>query len=223
MKATDTKRTLEEIEVALATSRELDWRRNLVVFNVNGMSADIPFQHEMDMCIVTKSGYVTEVEIKRSLADFRADLKKRHGHRSYNPGRFGVKEFWYCIPESVLEHAADLLAEHGMMPTGFITYDEKLKLRFRRTVRESVTENRTYEEPGTEPHKGIDLRRYVPMKEIAEYRDMADGYDSFPLFIEQRLALARLAAMHNVTYKKKIIELEKKCRTTRKPGENPWE
>lgn len=38
----NTKRTITEIEIALAHSCSFDFRRNIVVFNVNGWSGKLP-------------------------------------------------------------------------------------------------------------------------------------------------------------------------------------
>ena len=45
--------------------------------------------HECDMLIVTKNRYLTEVEIKISLSDLKADFKKEHQHKDEN-----IKNLW---------------------------------------------------------------------------------------------------------------------------------
>ena len=68
--------TLYEMECAVA--RYMDFRTNLVVPNVSwGFEV-----HECDLLIVTKTGYAYEVEIKRSKADLKKDIEKKHGHNS---------------------------------------------------------------------------------------------------------------------------------------------
>ena len=44
--------------------------------------------HECDMLIVTKNRYLTEVEIKISLSDLKADFKKKHQHKDKNIKNF---------------------------------------------------------------------------------------------------------------------------------------
>lgn len=123
---TVTKRTLEEIEVALAEKREFHFVRNLVAFNVRGESRKLPIYHECDMLVCSASGYLTEIEIKRSWADFLADFKKRHEHESPYGSLSGIKYFYYCLPSGCLEKAYDVLDEHGTVYSGIITYDEDL-------------------------------------------------------------------------------------------------
>lgn len=73
----NTERTLYEIEVALSKSDAFNFVRNIIAFNVNGMSDSLSIWHECDMLVLSKSGYLTEIEIKRSWADFLADFKEK--------------------------------------------------------------------------------------------------------------------------------------------------
>ena len=60
--------------------------------------------HECDMLIVTKKYYLTEVEIKISLSDLKADFKKKHQHKDEN-----IKNFYYAFPEEMKEKALKLI------------------------------------------------------------------------------------------------------------------
>ena len=60
--------------------------------------------HECDMLIVTKNYYLTEVEIKISLSDLKADFKKKHQHKDKN-----IKNFYYAFPEEMKEKALKLI------------------------------------------------------------------------------------------------------------------
>ena len=70
----NTERTLYEIEVALSKSDAFNFVRNIIAFNVNGMSDSLSIWHECDMLVLSKSGYLTEIEIKRSWADSRKGI-----------------------------------------------------------------------------------------------------------------------------------------------------
>lgn len=86
------------------------------------------------MLVLSKSGYLTEIEIKRSWSDFLADFKKKHNHHNYPI----IKYFYYCVPVSIYEKVRDRLEEEvsnrkeldGFNYTGIITYDEELNLTF---------------------------------------------------------------------------------------------
>lgn len=60
--------------------------------------------HECDMLIVIKNYYLTEVEIKISLSDLKADFKKKHQHKDEN-----IKNFYYAFPEEMKEKALKLI------------------------------------------------------------------------------------------------------------------
>lgn len=64
--------------------------------------------HECDMLVVTKSNYLTEVEIKISLSDLKADFKKEHQHKDEN-----IKNFYYAFPEEMKDKAIKLIPEES--------------------------------------------------------------------------------------------------------------
>ena len=64
--------------------------------------------HECDMLIVTKNQYLTEVEIKISLSDLKADFKKKHRHKDKN-----IKNFYYAFPAEMKEKAIELIPEEA--------------------------------------------------------------------------------------------------------------
>lgn len=124
-----TERSLTEIEIALAESDYFNFVRNTVAFNVIGESARLPIFHECDMLVLRPSGYLIEVEIKRSWADFLADFKKEHHHGSYGNDNL-IKELWFCLPLGCLNDARDKLIEHKQEYSGIVAYDEQLRLTF---------------------------------------------------------------------------------------------
>ncbi len=64
--------------------------------------------HECDMLIVSKNHYLTEVEIKISLSDLKADFKKEHQHKDEN-----IKNFYYAFPEEMKDKAIELIPEEA--------------------------------------------------------------------------------------------------------------
>ena len=82
------------MEVALANW--FDYRVNLIVPCVYwGYGC---FYHECDLLIVSKAGYVTEVEIKISRGDLRADAKKSHRH----DGGASIKYLYFAVPDYII-------------------------------------------------------------------------------------------------------------------------
>jgi hypothetical protein len=93
--------TTPEMEIALSTY--FDYRQQLIVPNVSwGMH-----MHECDLLIVSKAGYLTEVEIKVTRADLRADKKKWHGHRSPV-----IKRLFFALPD-YLEKCIDMVPKRA--------------------------------------------------------------------------------------------------------------
>lgn len=90
-------------EMECAVVRFLDYRSNLIVPNVYwGMN-----MHECDLLVVSKAGYLTEIEIKITRADLRADKKKLHGHRCPR-----IKRLFFALPD-YLEHCIDMVPERA--------------------------------------------------------------------------------------------------------------
>ena len=95
--------SVQQIQLALHDSFLFDQRSSVIVPNISwGM---LPY--EADLIGISKNGQVTEVEIKRSLSDLRADYKK--GHRHDAPC---VTYFYYCVPESLVEQAKKVILEN---------------------------------------------------------------------------------------------------------------
>lgn len=93
------------MEIALANW--FDYRVNLIVPCVYwGYSC---FYHECDLLIVSKAGYVTEVEIKISRGDLRADAKKIHGH----DGGSSIKYLYFAVPEKLEAAALEFAPERA--------------------------------------------------------------------------------------------------------------
>ena len=178
----DTSRSLYEIEIALA--RRFEYVKNIVVFNVIGMSETLPFQHECDCLVLSKAGYLTEIEIKRSWQDFLNDFKKKNRQREDI-----IKYFYYCVPEKLLDKVYEKLDEErekdkDFIYSGIITYDEDLILKewqFRYKL--GIVDGKfSYSTPALHNKK---------------------------LYLEQQLALARLGCIKTIKEKKKVIRLQK--------------
>lgn len=98
----DTKLTVKQIEMILHDSGLWNRRQYLMIPNLSwGL-----LNHEADFVAITKSGYLTEVEIKRSFADLKADFKKDVFHCDER-----VYSFMYCLPLSIRDKALALFDE----------------------------------------------------------------------------------------------------------------
>ena len=202
----DTNRDLLDIELALA--EHFNWKKNIIAFNVLGVSGILPLFHECDMLVVSPSGYLTEVEIKRSYADFCADFKKNHRHESQVP----LKEFIFAIPESILQKVVEKLSEEKFIPTYILTYSEELDINVYPVYQASDTEKkREYRDWYWEKEQAIVILTPDDGNEI--YRPV-NLHHTGPLFIEQRLEIARLGAMRQISLRKRIKEAKENALRT---------
>ena len=101
--------------IELALARFFNPRINIIVPNV---SWGLGFNYECDLLVVTKAGYATEIEIKVTRSDIKADFSKRHTHGSKK-----IRRFFYAVP--------DYLSNCDLLPTdcGLISIDENLRCR----------------------------------------------------------------------------------------------
>ena len=113
----DTNLTIDEIELAVVNSGIFNKQTDIFVPNLSwGL-----LNHEADLVVMSKSGYLTEIEIKRSWEDFKADFKKDHEH---NDDR--ISNFYYCVPESILGKVLEFFKERfGEALPAIIAYNDK--------------------------------------------------------------------------------------------------
>lgn len=100
----ETTLTIEQIETVITCYPDSPFfvRRNLVVPNCNWGFLN----HEADLLVMSKARYLTEIEIKRTWADFMADFKKKHTHHDRK-----LSHFYYAVPLSIGERVFNWLYE----------------------------------------------------------------------------------------------------------------
>lgn len=97
----------------------------LIALNINYLYPVI--SHEIDFMFISKANYLTEIEIKISKSDLKADFKKRHKHpigfaryRLNSNGELDelpfadgitIKQQYFAIPHT-LEDCIDLIPNH---------------------------------------------------------------------------------------------------------------
>jgi hypothetical protein len=99
--------TVRDIELAL--SRHFEYRTNIIIPNV---SWGFLYGREADLLILSKSGWLTEVEIKVSAADIKRDLQKRQGHWDRK-----VRQCWFAVPAG-LASSPDIPEHYGVLAIG---------------------------------------------------------------------------------------------------------
>jgi hypothetical protein len=89
-----------EERVATAIARTLfDWRRNVVVPN---LSWGLGLGWEVDLGVLSDSGWLTEVEIKVTLADFKKDSEKYRHRIEASPGHESkIRRKFFALPHTI--------------------------------------------------------------------------------------------------------------------------
>lgn len=80
---------LTESKVQRLLSAYFDWFRSTMILN------SCLFSWESDMLVISRSGYIAEIEIKLSLSDWNADRLKPKWTAS---DRHKIARFYYCVP-----------------------------------------------------------------------------------------------------------------------------
>lgn len=159
---TDTNLTIHQIELAIAQAFGV--RNNIIVPNVSwGFFAT----HEADLVIINKTGYMTEVEIKRSWQDFLHDFKKQTTH---DEGKVSWK--YFAVPQSLSERVWQYLCDNDRKDWGVIEYLE-------------------------------DGRAWI----VHLPDNIMDHIESKKLFLEEKLAIARLGCMRIWSLKEKLNKI----------------
>lgn len=94
---------LTSLDIEIGLGYYFNPRVNMLIPNVSwGFGI-----HECDVLVITKSGYLYEVEIKISASDLKKDIEKIHGHKSNR-----IKHLFFAIPW-YLEPHMDYIPEHA--------------------------------------------------------------------------------------------------------------
>lgn len=99
---TEIKPKIHSGHMELAVAMLLNYRVYTIVPNV---SHGLYLNHECDM-LALKDGKFTEIEIKISIADLKADFKKSHGHKSKY-----ITRLVYAVTEEMLESATEIIPD----------------------------------------------------------------------------------------------------------------
>lgn len=97
--------------VECAVAKLIGWRTHTIVPNV---SWGLGLNHECDMLILDSQERFTEVEIKVSASDLKADFRKDHGHKSKI-----ISRLVYAMPVRLYDKLGDIIPKSA----GIITVE----------------------------------------------------------------------------------------------------
>jgi hypothetical protein len=104
--------------IEIAVAELLDFRLYTIVPNV---SWGLGLNHECDLLALDKKNRFTEIEIKISKSDLKADFNKEHGHRSKY-----ITRLVYAVPQELLLVALELVPkECGIITVTYSPYRKK--------------------------------------------------------------------------------------------------
>lgn len=99
--------------IEIAVAKLFGWRENVIVSNTHwGISG---FNYEIDLLLLSSSNILTEIEIKVTLSDVKADKNKYHTHNNKY-----ISKLYFAIPKYLLTAAFDYIPEKA----GIIIVDE---------------------------------------------------------------------------------------------------
>ncbi len=127
---------LKTPEIELALANHLNIRANIIVPNIHwGL---LPY--EVDLLVLSSKGYATEIEIKVSVSDLKADKLKKHDHSSNL-----IKRLFFAMPLKMQEHIKHVPAKAGILfvdDYGRVREHRKAKLN---TAARKLTEKEIYQ------------------------------------------------------------------------------
>ena len=94
------------LDIEIAVSSYFGIRQNTIVPNLFWSM----FNYELDLCVLSKSGYATEVEIKASRQDLIKDREKPHGHHNEM-----IKYLYFAIPYHLLKDIEHIPERAGIL------------------------------------------------------------------------------------------------------------
>lgn len=126
--------TTPEIELAIA--KYINIRANIIVPNIHwGL---LPY--EVDLLVLSSKGYATEIEIKVSVSDLKADKLKKHDHSSHL-----IKRLFFAMPLKMQDHIKHVPSKAGILfvdESGRVREHRKAKLN---TAARKLTEKEIYQ------------------------------------------------------------------------------
>ena len=183
----DTSLTITQIQWALHESGLWNKRSDIMVPNLSW--GFLPY--EADFVVLTKSGYLTEVEIKRSWEDFKADFNKVHRHDDER-----IYHFFYCVPIGIFDKVKEFLIDKLMEELDDYSKDRLAKNPDLLGFHSLLPAVLTYDEKGIVKQQKFGFsgaRRNKARK----------------LFLEEQLQVARLGCLRYWNQQNKIVKMPK--------------
>ena len=147
--------TTPEIELAIANYMNI--RVNIVVPNIHwGL---LPY--ETDLFVLSKTGYATEIEIKVSAGDLKADKLKKHTHSSPL-----IRKLYFAMPDKLEKHIEHVPAKAGILLVDYYGRVREFRKPKINTAARKLTEKEVYQVLRLGNMRTWGLRKKLLMKNV---------------------------------------------------------
>jgi len=139
---------LKTLDIEIAIMQHYGVRQNIIVPNIS-WGVDFPI-HELDLCILPKSSYAIEVEIKVSKPDLLKDKEKKHGHKSDF-----IKKLYFAVPKKLEEIALKEIPERAGLfvvsntERGYFTQVSREAIHNKSAIKWTIEQRQKLSELGT--------------------------------------------------------------------------
>lgn len=186
---------INAVDIEIAVHLELNPRKNLVVPNV---SWGLLHGHEADLLVVYPSGWMSEVEIKVTAQDIKADTQKRKWVWSMDPR---IHEFWFAVPEALKDHP--YIPEFAGIFSVYDAYD-RLRgfIKDENDRRISVGSPPLFENGFSEKDYGLSTLYYYPTKVVKDVVAGKPNYRAKRYRLPKKLNAQKITAEEVETLKR---------------------
>lgn len=142
--------------------------------------------HECDVLVVSSQNYITDFEIKVSVSDVKADLKKKHKHECPN-----IRATYFVLPKDILDKIICYIPDNfgvlavvktslylGRDPiTRLATYEKSYRLELIRRPKYNRTANKITQEDLVELYRLENIRKKRYLKKQLQNEGLIYQYE----------------------------------------------
>lgn len=170
---------MKTIEIEYALTEKFFADHELVATGITKNNGII--SHECDLLTVNKNMYITEYEIKVSLSDIKADLKKEHNHDCDK-----IARTFFVLPLELVDKAIEFIPEKfgiiGIEKVELLVdckkrmYEHGYRLRYKRQPKRNNKAKRITEKELLELYRLDNMRKARYLKEVLKEKCIIEKF-----------------------------------------------
>ncbi len=170
---------MKTIEIEYALTEKFFTDHKLVATGITKNNQII--SHECDFITVNNNMFITEYEIKISLSDVKADLKKEHKHECNK-----ISRTFFVMPIELVEKSIDYIPENfgiiGIEKVELLVdckkriYEHGYRLRYKRHPKRNKKAIRITEKELLELHRLDNMRKARYLKEVLKEKGIIEKF-----------------------------------------------